>query len=587
LSPRTLLPLGLLVFGIAAWGFAVSRLSPSAIGVYGLLLSAGPWFSLGLAALVLGFVLELCRREYRGWLLLLFLVALIVAIHAAVPIIYRGVPEYAWVYKHVGVVETLAHSGRIVDPTDIYQLWPGFFAAVAAVAVLAGVDSLSFAAWAPVAFELADALVLLGVFILLARNRRVGFLAVLLHVCLVSWVGQNYLSPQAFAYLLWLGIVLAFARWLRAPLPRPPARHARPLGGSRGRHARPRDPLLIGLDAPPETTSLLRTFGVVAVAFLFAAIVPAHQLTPFMVLAGLGGLTVFNLLRPRWLLVVLAGIAGAYLLSRYGFIAHALGGLLGRLNPFHNALGVGLYRAGPQAVTAWCVRGLALGSWLLALVAVFRWRRTPGRVAIPAVLAFSPFLILLVQDYGGEAIYRVFLFSAPWCALLIAVLVSDVRAPVRRWVALTVICVAALLLGLQGLYGPARVNGFTSAELAASLWLYGHVPPGSLIVLPVDNFPIREIADYGAYDVRNMPSDVRLGEQAWLDQADLSQVDDWVAGLGHRTAYVVVSRGMHRWAEYYGSPRGFQDMVRKVPRAPRWGVIYRNDDVTIYRLDPP
>ena len=31
---------------------------------------------------------------------------------------------------------------------------------------------------------------------------------------------------------------------------------------------------------------------------------------------------------------------------------------------------------------------------------------------IVAVLAFSPFVILLVQSYGGEAIYRVFLFSA-------------------------------------------------------------------------------------------------------------------------------------------------------------------------------
>ena len=71
-------------------------------------------------------------------------------------------------------------------------------------------------------------------------------------------------------------------------------------------------------------------------------------------------------------------------------------------------------------MTAVIVRTLAVCMWLLALVAIVRRRRALGRVSIAAALAFSPFVIVFVQNYGGEAIYRVFLFSAPWCALLIA-----------------------------------------------------------------------------------------------------------------------------------------------------------------------
>ena len=38
---------------------------------------------------------------------------------------------------------------------------------------------------------------------------------VVLYEGLVSWVGQDYLSPQAFGYLLWLAMALIILRWLR------------------------------------------------------------------------------------------------------------------------------------------------------------------------------------------------------------------------------------------------------------------------------------------------------------------------------------------------------------------------------------
>ena len=58
------------------------------------------------------------RRTPRGWLLTLNLVGLIVAIHATIPIIYGGTPEYAWVYKHVGIISSFSHYGRITDARE-------------------------------------------------------------------------------------------------------------------------------------------------------------------------------------------------------------------------------------------------------------------------------------------------------------------------------------------------------------------------------------------------------------------------------------------------------------------------------------
>lgn len=571
------IPILLTLLGVASWITGVSLLLSSSLGIWGLLASANAWFLLAFPALVLGFLLELRRRAPRGWLLGLNLVALIVAIHGSVPVIF-GAPEYAWVYKHLGIISAFATYGHVTDPTNIYQQWPALFAAVAAISSLAHVPALSFAAWAPLAFELAETLLLLAIFRLVTGERRIAWLAILLYVGLVSWVGQDYLSPQAFSYLLWLAMVLIVLRWLR----RTPT-------VSGGRLARLRAPLMAGLPAPPQTTKAMRALALVLLVAIYFAIVAAHQLTPYMALAGVGALTVLDLVRPRWLLALLAVIALAYLAPHYDLISQSFGGLFSGGSPIANASGArGTYHAGAEATTAQIVRALAAAMWLAALVSVVIRRKALGRVIIPAALAFSPFLVLFAQSYGGEAIYRVFLFSAPWCALLIARTLLEMRFPRRfqlRWPVTACVCLAVLFAGLQGLYGPARVDAFTPSEVAASQWLYSHLPRGSLILLPVDNFPALEAPDYNDYDLQVMPSDPQLGPDAsWLDEANLPQVENWVTSLGHRTAYIVVSRSMAASAAYYGAPQGYEQLVAMIPNVLGASVVYHDADTTVYRL---
>jgi len=558
--------------GLSSWAYGVTQLRPTGIGIYGLLASS-PWLDVGLFLLVAGFLLEL-RREARTWVLALQLVGLIIAIHGTVPIIF-GVPEYDWVYKHVGIASAFEQYGRVTDPTNIYQQWPVLFAGVAAIASLAHVNALTFAAWAPLAFEMADALLLVAIFRLLVGERRIVWLAVLLYEGLVSWVGQDYLSPQAFGFLLWLGMALIILRWLRRPTPAPD--HG-------GRLARLRAPLLAGLPPAPDTTRAMRAVAVAVVAVIFFAIVAAHQLTPYMALAGIGALSLLGLVRPRWLLVLLAAIAGGYLALHYDLIAQQFGGLFSGGNPLANAAGA---RGTPNASSAavWSARtvdALAGGMWLMTVAVIARRRRRLGPIAIPAVLALSPFAILLAQSYGGEAIYRVYMFSAPWCALLIAGVLYELRARIR-WALIATVSVVALFAGLQGLYGPVSVNAFTPSELNASVWLYAHTPRGSVIVLPVDDFPAAEAADYNDYDVEVPPADPQLGP-SWMNEGNVEQVESWMASLGQRTVYVVVSRSMNNWANYYGAPDGYAELVRDLPTSLHGSVVYHNDDATIYRL---
>jgi hypothetical protein len=343
--------------------------------------------------------------------------------------------------------------------------------------------------------------------------------------------------------------------------------------------------MLTGSQASSESGPASRLVAVGLVAVIYFAIVAAHQLTPYLAIAGVAALVLLGLVRPWWLPLVLVSIAGAYLVPHYTLISSQFGGLFSGGNPIENASGVrGISGSSAERTTATVVHALAACMWLSALASIVVRRRSLGTVAVPAILAFSPFIILGAQSYRGEAIYRVFLFSAPWCALLIAGALAEIRVLAWRWLATAMACTVFLAAGLQGLYGPVAVDAYTPAELAASIWLYGHAAPGSLLVLAADDFPALEVADYASYDVQVVPADPQTGA-SWLDEGNVYQVEAWIGSLGHTGAYVVFSRSMAAYTRYFGAPQGYARLASAARNRPTWSVVYQNADATIYRVE--
>jgi hypothetical protein len=102
-------------------------------------------------------------------------------------------------------------------------------------------------------------------------------------------------------------------------------------------------------------------------------------------------------------------------------------------------------------------------------------------------------------------------------------------------------------------------------------------------VLPDDNFPGLEAADYNSFDLQVMPADPQFGPVT-LDEGNIAQVRSWIASLGHQTAYVVVSRSMGNDARYFGAPSGYDKLAAEIPTALGGSVVYHNADTTIYRV---
>jgi len=157
------------------------------------------------------------------------------------------------------------------------------------------------------------------------------------------------------------------------------------------------------------------------------------------------------------------------------------------------------------------------------------------------------------------------------------------RAPALRWLMVTGATALTLVAGLQGLYGAVAIDAFARPELTASLWLYGHAPHGSLLILAADNFPDLEVGNYNDYNLQVMPADP-MEPPAYLNEGNKQAVDQWITSLGYHTAYLVISQSMTEYTDYFGGPHGYSKLVSTIGGEPGVSIAYRNADTTIYRV---
>ncbi|MFD0350144.1 glycosyltransferase [Kitasatospora aburaviensis] len=420
---------GALPAALALWLLALSRTQLSRMGDLGLLQALPPAYFAALVLLTLGFVTALRAPRIRHRWPAAYVLALILVVHATPSLLYPTL-RYAWAWKHVAIVDAmLRHGGTVpgAGKLDVYNQWPGFFELHALVLRVTGLDSvLGYASWYP----LITNLLLLGPLLMLyrsiTRDRRLVWGGVWLYYS-TAWVGQDYFSPQAFAYLVSLTVValimrqLAVARTLAAPGRGPAGRRAGPPGARA---------LSTADEVPPRGGWRVAPFVLILV--LLAAIVSSHQLTPIMLAVSLALLALGRRNR-RTVLPVLAALVGLTVLwdatVARPFVSQNLAGLVSALgSPDHNAASglAQLGQAAPgQIMTSWADRCLTAVVVLLALAALVR-RRWVRRVGLVPLLT-APLLVLLANAYDGEMLFRAYLFALPAAAFLAATLLWGTR----------------------------------------------------------------------------------------------------------------------------------------------------------------
>jgi hypothetical protein len=583
-------PLGLaavaVAVGLGLWALSLRDLDPLDLGPYGLTAELPPeWFA-GLALLLAGGVAAGTTPRPRLIVVAAFVLAIIVVLYGTIPFLVDE-PQYSWTYKHIGVTRFLADAGQVDPDLDIYNRWPAFFALAAAFSEIAGAPNpLAYAQWAELLFMPLGALALAVAVLGVVRDLRVVSLSVVFFV-ITAWVAQMYYAPQALAFVLGLFVIAVCLRHLSTESPWAPQRF-RAVLARLTRTAQPPFSKPLGAIWTPGVS-------VGAALLLYAAVVPTHQLTPFILLLSVAGLTVLGLLAPRWTAAAMAVLVLGYLALNFEFIRENFSIFTG-LDPVENAQQAPYDLApveGKEFNTA-VARLLPIFGWLGAVVGFVRLARLGlGVQALPfAVLAAAPFAILLGQSYGGEAALRVILFSAPWCGVLIAWALTTVRRPVAIRVLTAAVTALFAALFVPAYFGTAQLTVMPPEEVRASEYLYEHGRPGSVVMLAAPDFPARLAPNYPKFvgpQTESEPNLLRTDQFRGrpLGPDDVPAVRALMRDYAKR-GYLVFSRTQSKFTRLFGltPPGALRDLERAIADSPEFELFHANPRTRIYELKP-
>jgi len=434
-------------------------------------------FWVGLLVLNVAFVVAL-RGDAAGPAsrpVMLWLVVVLVLVLFGTASFVTDVPRGEVAFRHLGIADALTRTEGVNPDIDAYFNWPGFFALLATVLKATGLDPVTVALWAPVinmGLWLAALSVLTGY---LTRDARRRWL-VLWIFCLGNWQDQDYLSPQAFGFFLYLVVIALVLGPLAARTPRFLGfGRADLVEWWRGR-------------SPAEHRPGHRVIALAVTLLLITVICASHQLTPFLLLITVTALTLSGRVWPSRLPLIIGVVLALWLVypaSAYlaGNPPLAEGGLLAAIDA--NVVDRVSGTAGHVLVVQIRVL-LTLVLWALATAGAVRdWRR--GRLDIRVVLlAITPLLLFPVQLYGGEMLIRVSLFALPFIALqACSVLLpadGSTRPSARAAGGLVLTCLLLAGMTVTGRFGNAQYDVFTDNEIAAVAAAQRLAPPGSMMI---------------------------------------------------------------------------------------------------------
>ncbi|ROQ39576.1 hypothetical protein EDF46_1208 [Frondihabitans sp. PhB188] len=525
------LPWLVLVVAAALWIVGLTLTNSTDLGQFGLLVEFPVyWYAAVVIAFVVALVGLFTTKRAHG-LLASALALLIVILYGSANLV-ENAPRLPWVYKHIAVTNYIVANGSVDPSIDLYNRWPGFFSFSATVSSALGIpDATHYATWAEVFFALVDAVLVLAIARTISRHRRWAWTSVIVFT-VGNWVGQNYYSPQAFAFMLYLTAALVAVSalgseprrlmvWFERQLARPAVRLGRAINTE-----------VLGVTRSGRG----RILPIVAVVGLQGVIVASHQLTPYVAILALVPLFVLGYLRPLWVAIALVALPVLYLLPNLPYVSQHFG-LFSSFNPGANISQASVSSVGVSEAASLQSHGVVLltGFAVLLALAGFTRRILNGHVrttVVVAWLAIAPVFTLLGQSYGGEGKFRIFLFGLPFYAMGVSWLFwtrggSEGRHRVRRVSALGLIStLSALLVLFVGTYfQPEASLRISASDVRAAQWLDKRFAPSDYELSVTDTFPVLIGPHYPDYLLRylqtNTFADVQSASPKRLSTAKL------------------------------------------------------------------
>lgn len=527
-----------------------------------------------LAMLIVGFCLTLRSKQPNERLLALQIIVLIFMLYGITALVEER-PRFAVAWLHVGFAEHIMRTGGLAPELDARFSWPLFFALSAFLTKIAGFQSaLSFVSWAPVYFNL----LYLGPLVLILNSatpdKRLIWLGVWFFY-LTNWIGQDYFSPQAFNYFLYLVIVAIILRWFEVP-----TTQLKQLGPDWER-LRAVANLENTFSGPRQRAGLF-----VVIVVLYAVVVSSHQLTPFFTLVAVGALVLFRRCSLRALPLLMAVMTGGWIIfMTVAFLSGHINSLLeniGRIGGAVNENVTGRLQGSPEHILIIYLRMLmTLAIWGLAVLGGLRRLIKGYRDVAFALLAAAPFPLLALQAYGGEMVLRIYLFALPFMVFGAAVLFLPtpiVRVSGRTLIVICLTSVGLLVGFLFSRYGNERMDYMSSYDVEAVQHLYQIAEPGAALVSVASNLPWR-YQGVEKYEYLPLTDEVLIG--------DLERLMEILSDPRYPGAYLILTRSQKAYAELFKGvqPGEWERFEASLAHVPNLKLIFANEDAKIFAFE--
>jgi hypothetical protein len=308
-----------------------------------------------------------------------------------------------------------------------------------------------------------------------------------------------------------------------------------------------------------------------------------------MLVLGLGALVIFQRISLRSLPVLIAVISVSWVvLFAVGFLRGNLYWVvdsLGTLTTNTNTNLINLSQASHgQQVVARIDRTLTAGVWLLGTLGFARLALRRRLDLSAGVLAVAPFAMLGATSYGGEILFRVYLFSLPFFALLATGIFYPDRESGGSPLATVAsgLVSAALIAGLLvAYYGKERQNYFSKSEVQAAQVLYGKATHRSLLVAGVNDYPwaFTHYEDFSYLSLADLAPADRRRVIATPAETIVS-----IARHDHvPCAYVIIAASEKATVDMTGvmPPGSLTAIERRLSRSPLYHVLLHNTSTTV------
>jgi glycosyltransferase involved in cell wall biosynthesis len=396
-------------------------------GFFGFLPRIGVGWYVGLALIIIASVVSRGRDERE---IAVPVVLLLVVLTLTPALVYDG-PRSQSAAKHVELVLQIRSWHRLDSTVEIYNSWNGFFAAMAWLCDVTGIrDPMKLATFWPPLLGLFRLAALRYFFGRLLPTAHQAWIAVALAV-LADPLGADYFSPQSVGFVVGVA-VFGFALSTDEHFPR---------------------------------------LTMIFVAGCMLAV--THQLSPY----GIGGmlliLVLFRQVRPVWTPTLVLGPALFWAAVNRGALQGFISwDSIGRVQNFRPPKTVGSAGLERLPVVGQSVKALVLVIAVIALaalVALLR-RRRDARAWAMACCPAAGLVLVALNPYGQEGIFRAVLFAVPWLAGLAAFTFGALERPahaVVRRLALVVLVVVLAAGNLVAAFGLDAIHVIRPGDIAA------------------------------------------------------------------------------------------------------------------------